>query len=50
MKSIFIPEHVNELEDGWCSITSKLTTVLISPKNFNFKHLDEEHKIIVWKK
>ena len=21
MKRIFIPEHVKELEDGWCSIT-----------------------------
>lgn len=47
--SISIPSTVEELQDGWCDGTSKLTNVAISPKNCHFKYLDSDNKIIIGK-
>ena len=47
--SVFIPEFVKELGEGWCSCNKQLVDVVISPKNPNFKYLDNEHQIIVRK-
>lgn len=44
---ISIPSSVNQLQDGWCKGTSKLTNVLISPENNYFKYFDHENKIII---
>ena len=47
IKSLFIPSSVETLEEGWCKKACSLETVTISPNNRNFKHLDEEKKIII---
>ena len=49
IESIYIPEKLEELQDGWCNKTKKLKTVILSPKNRNFKYLDETHQIILGK-
>ena len=48
IESLFISPK-NELEDGWCDCTYKLTNVEISPKNDRFRFLDDKHQIIVSK-
>ena len=49
IKWLNIPSTVEELQEGWCSSTSNLDNVVISPKNENYKYLDEAQKIIVTK-
>ncbi|KAK8841019.1 hypothetical protein M9Y10_027856 [Tritrichomonas musculus] len=49
IRSLYIPASVEELQEGWCLETGKLTKVVISPHNRNFKYLDEKHQIIVGK-
>ncbi|KAK8892608.1 hypothetical protein M9Y10_029847 [Tritrichomonas musculus] len=47
IEKLFIPTNVVELKDGWCSNITNLTQILISPKNKNFKLI--ENKMIVGK-
>ncbi|KAK8883602.1 hypothetical protein M9Y10_042696 [Tritrichomonas musculus] len=49
IKSIFIPRNVERMKSRWCCKSSKLTNVIISPFNKNFKYLDDEHQIIIGK-
>ncbi|KAK8840578.1 hypothetical protein M9Y10_030789 [Tritrichomonas musculus] len=47
--SLYIPDKFESFQVGWCHIIGKLNEVNISPKNPNFKYLDEGRKIIVGK-
>mgnify|MGYP001125455193 CR=1 FL=1 len=49
LRDISIPESVENLEESWCKDLSYLTNVNLSPKNKNFKYLDDDHKIILSK-
>ena len=49
IKSLFIPQSVEAIENSWCHNEDKLNSVVISPSNKNFSYLDEKHQIIVGK-
>lgn len=49
IKSITIPSKVEIIEDGWCKNMTFLHHIYLSPKNKNFKYLDENKNIIVGK-
>ena len=42
IKSIFIPETLEELKEGWCKKASNLTNITISPKNKHFIYYNNE--------
>lgn len=47
IKSLFIPQKVSILQEGWCNRTPELTSISISSKNNNFLYLD--NKMIISK-
>ena len=49
IEKLHIPEKVTYLEDGWCLGAICLSDISISPKNKNFKFLDNQKNIIVGK-
>ena len=44
IESIFIPESIQKLKEGWCN--SFIKSVIISPKNKYYGYLDEKHQMI----
>lgn len=42
IKSIFIPETIEDLKEGWCKKASNLTNITISPKNEHFIYYNNE--------
>ena len=36
IEEIYLPKGLNELKEGWCSNTSNLTKIIISPSNGQF--------------
>lgn len=49
IQSLTIPSSVEVLQEGWCSNTSYLTEIQISPDNKKYAYADEERKIIIGK-
>lgn len=49
VKEIYIPRNVEIIQDNWYDSAKRLTKVVISPKNNNFKYVDNENKMIVAK-
>ena len=49
IQSLTIPSSVEVLQEGWCSNTSYLTDIQISPDNKKYSYADEERKIIIGK-
>lgn len=49
LEILSIPSTVEELQEGWCRGTSKLTKIIISEDNPYLKYADSEQKIILSK-
>ena len=45
IETLIFSSKVNNLEEGWCSNTKKLTNIVIPTTNKYFSYLDEEKKI-----
>lgn len=42
IESIYLPPSVNEIEEGWCNSTPKLTTITVSPENSLYQFYDDK--------
>ena len=49
LETLFIPPSVIELKEDWCSCTSKLTHLYLSPHNCHFSYIDDDKKMIAFK-
>ena len=49
LECISIPSSLEKLKNDWCSCTSKLFNVLLSPKNKRFSFIDDDKKMIAFK-
>lgn len=47
LKSLFIPESLEELDDWWCFCAKNLVQIEVSPKNPNFSFINEN--FLIWK-
>lgn len=49
LETLILPSKLNILEEGWCSKTTELTKIIISPENPYFKYLNNTQKVLIGK-